>query len=58
MKQKKNKEDKGDKVVFAFYSHKDGRCECVIDGEVYTCSSFRQAVDIFNKILLLKGEIE
>ena len=53
-----NNDDRAEGTTFAFYSHSDGKCECVIDGKVYPCSSFNEAVDILYSICKKKGELK
>lgn len=43
-------------TVFIFHKKENEKCECEIDGKVYPCSSFNEAIDILCKIRNEKGE--
>jgi hypothetical protein len=45
-------------TVFIFRKKENGKCECEIDGKVYPCSSFKEAVFIFNMYCIKKGELQ
>ena len=52
------KGDGAEETTFIFHKKKDGKCECEVDGKAYPCSSFKDAIFIFTKTCIKKGELQ